>query len=238
MSYAQLCDPDEEMNWYERKNDCFCFLYPWNSAFLFRKSISLRSQKYGVHHIRWGGGTTIGVIFYLKNQVDFAKLKQKELESQSVFLLEEVSSLSELKENLESDLAVHEERSQIVSERLGDLEKVLGVNETDSELESRLDYAALTSSLRILMLAQIPSGSPVLGARTSSGYGKRIHPVTGQLKIHRGQDFAVNIGTPIYATADGVVEVTRISKTGSGNLFACYMRMDSVVRIHIYINLL
>ncbi|MCO4751878.1 hypothetical protein DK128_12680 [Vibrio cholerae O1 biovar El Tor] len=83
------------------------------------------------------------------------------------------------------------------------------------------------------MLAQIPSGSPVLGARTSSGYGKRIHPVTGQLKIHRGQDFAVNIGTPIYATADGVVEVTRISKTGSGILFACYMRMDSVVRIHI-----
>lgn len=185
-----------------------------------------------------GGGTTIGVIFYLKNQVDFAKLKQKELESQSVFLLEEVSSLSELKENLESDLAVHEERSQIVSERLGDLEKVLGVNETDSELESRLDYAALTSSLRILMLAQIPSGSPVLGARTSSGYGKRIHPVTGQLKIHRGQDFAVNIGTPIYATADGVVEVTRISKLDQVILFACYMRMDSVVRIHIYINLL
>ncbi|HAS2965817.1 TPA: M23 family metallopeptidase, partial [Vibrio cholerae] len=178
------------------------------------------------------------VIFYLKNQVDFAKLKQKELESQSVFLLEEVSSLSELKENLESDLAVHEERSQIVSERLGDLEKVLGVNETDSELESRLDYAALTSSLRILMLAQIPSGSPVLGARTSSGYGKRIHPVTGQLKIHRGQDFAVNIGTPIYATADGVVEVTRISKTGSGNfirLLHAYGFSSSYSHLHKFV---
>ncbi|MCX9714938.1 M23 family metallopeptidase [Vibrio cholerae] len=185
-----------------------------------------------------GGGTTIGVIFYLKNQVDFAKLKQKELESQSVFLLEEVSSLSELKENLESDLAVHEERSQIVSERLGDLEKVLGVNETDSELESRLDYAALTSSLRILMLAKIPSGSPVLGARTSSGYGKRIHPVTGQLKIHRGQDFAVNIGTPIYATADGVVEVTRISKTGSGNfirLLHAYGFSSSYSHLHKFV---
>lgn len=167
MSYAQLCDPDEEMNWYERKNDCFCFLYPWNSAFLFRKVFRFALKSMG--YIILVGGYYYWRNFYLKNQVDFAKLKQKELESQSVFLLEEVSSLSELKENLESDLAVHEERSQIVSERLGDLEKVLGVNETDSELESRLDYAALTSSLRILMLAQIPSGSPVLGARTSSG---------------------------------------------------------------------
>lgn len=79
---------------------------------------------------------TGGVIYYLKNQVDFAKLKQQELESQSTTLLEEVSSLRELKENLESDLAVREEKIQIVSDRLGDLEKVLGVDETGAELES------------------------------------------------------------------------------------------------------
>ncbi|ENM5776791.1 M23 family metallopeptidase [Vibrio mimicus] len=160
---------------------------------------------------------TGGVIYYLKNQVDFAKLKQQELESQSTTLLEEVSSLRELKENLESDLAVREEKIQIVSDRLGDLEKVLGVDETGAELESRLDAAAITSSVRTMMLTQIPSGSPVPGARISSGYGKRIHPVTKQAKLHRGQDFAVNIGTPIYAPADGVVEVTRASKVGSGN---------------------
>ncbi|CAH8193206.1 Peptidase M23 [Vibrio aestuarianus] len=160
---------------------------------------------------------TGGVIYYLVNEVDFAKLKQQELESQSMSLSEEVTSLKELKDNLENDLLEREEKMQLVSDRLGDLEKVLGVDESGAELESRLDTAAITSSVRMVMLTQIPSGAPVHNARISSGYGKRVHPVTGAVKVHRGQDFAVNTGTPIYAPADGVVEVTRASNKGSGN---------------------
>ncbi|MBD1565881.1 peptidoglycan DD-metalloendopeptidase family protein [Vibrio sp. SA48] len=160
---------------------------------------------------------TGGVIYYLVNEVDFAKLKQQELESQSMSLSEEVTSLKELKDNLENDLLEREEKMQLVSDRLGDLEKVLGVDESGAELESRLDTAAITSSVRMVMLTQIPSGAPVHNARISSGYGERIHPVTGAVKVHRGQDFAVNTGTPIYAPADGVVEVTRASNKGSGN---------------------
>ncbi|ENF8748007.1 peptidoglycan DD-metalloendopeptidase family protein [Vibrio fluvialis] len=158
-----------------------------------------------------------GVIYYLVGEVDFAKLKQQELESQSTSLNEEVASLKELKDNLENDLLEREEKMQIVSDRLGDLEKVLGVEDSGAELESRLDTAAITSSVRMVMLTQIPSGAPVHNARISSGYGKRVHPVTGQMKFHRGQDFAVNTGTPVYAPADGVVEVTRASSKGSGN---------------------
>ncbi|MCG6407975.1 peptidoglycan DD-metalloendopeptidase family protein [Vibrio fluvialis] len=158
-----------------------------------------------------------GVIYYLVGEVDFAKLKQQELESQSTSLNEEVASLKELKDNLENDLLEREEKMQIVSDRLGDLERVLGVEDSGAELESRLDTAAITSSVRMVMLTQIPSGAPVHNARISSGYGKRVHPVTGQVKFHRGQDFAVNTGTPVYAPADGVVEVTRASSKGSGN---------------------
>ncbi|MCG3761159.1 M23 family metallopeptidase [Vibrio cincinnatiensis] len=139
------------------------------------------------------------------------------IENQSSSLIDELSSLKDLKDNLENDLQDREEKMQIVSDRLGDLEKVLGVGESGAELESRLDTAAITSSVRMVMLSQIPSGSPVHDARISSGYGKRTHPVTGEVKYHRGQDFAVNIGTPIYAPADGVVEVTRASNQGSGN---------------------
>ncbi len=159
----------------------------------------------------------VGAIYYLNSEVDFAKLKQQELETQSSTLTEEVASLQELKVNLESDLVEREEKIQMVSDRLGDLEKVLGVEDSGSELESRLDAAAITSSVRMMMLTQIPSGAPVINARISSGYGKRVHPVTGKAKFHRGQDFAVNTGTPIYAPADGVVEVSRPSKEGSGN---------------------
>ncbi len=158
-----------------------------------------------------------GVIYYLSSEVDFAKLKQQELENQSSSLLGELSSLQELKNNLEHDLQEREEKMQLVADRLGDLEKVLGVEDSGAELESRLDTAAITSSVRMVMLTQIPSGAPVHEARISSGYGKRTHPVTGKVLFHRGQDFAVNIGTPVYAPADGVVEVTRASNQGSGN---------------------
>nr|WP_237668716.1 M23 family metallopeptidase [Vibrio sp. V39_P1S14PM300] len=160
---------------------------------------------------------TGGVIYYLKNEVDFAKIKQREIETKSMSLSEEVTSLKELKDNLESDLVEREERINLVADRLGDLEKVLGVEEGAGALETRLDAAAITSSVRMVMLTQIPSGSPVQHARISSGYGKRKHPVTGKMKFHRGQDFAVNIGTPVYAPADGVVEVVRPSNKGSGN---------------------
>ncbi len=156
-------------------------------------------------------------IYKLANDVYFAKLKQVELENKSLTLTEEVTSLKQLKTSLEGDLLDREEKIQVVSDRLGDLEKVLGMEDTGSELESRLDTAAITSSVRMVMLTQIPSGSPVHNARISSGYGKRTHPVTGNVKFHRGQDFAVNTGTPIYAPADGVVEVTRSSNKGSGN---------------------
>ncbi|MFP3980771.1 MAG: peptidoglycan DD-metalloendopeptidase family protein [Desulfobacterales bacterium] len=48
--------------------------------------------------------------------------------------------------------------------------------------------------------------TPVEGARTSSGYGMRKHPILGYNKMHEGLDFAAPSGTPIMAAGDGVVE--------------------------------
>ena len=48
----------------------------------------------------------------------------------------------------------------------------------------------------------------------SSGFGYRIHPVTGEKKMHSGVDLGLPTGTPIYAVADGVVE-------SSGDLGNC-----------------
>lgn len=47
--------------------------------------------------------------------------------------------------------------------------------------------------------------TPIDGARLSSRFGKRRHPVLGYTKMHRGVDFAAATGTPIYAAGDGVV---------------------------------
>lgn len=48
--------------------------------------------------------------------------------------------------------------------------------------------------------------TPINGARVSSGYGRRHHPVLGYTKVHKGIDFAAPTGTPIFAAGDGVIE--------------------------------
>jgi len=55
--------------------------------------------------------------------------------------------------------------------------------------------------------------TPVNGARLSSGYGARRHPVLGYKKMHKGVDFAAPRGTPILAAGSGVVE--RANRFGS-----------------------
>lgn len=58
--------------------------------------------------------------------------------------------------------------------------------------------------------------TPIDGARLSSRFGKRRHPVLGYTKMHRGVDFAAATGTPIYAAGDGVISY-RGRKGGYGN---------------------
>lgn len=48
--------------------------------------------------------------------------------------------------------------------------------------------------------------SPIDGARMSSGFGMRRHPVLGFSRMHKGIDFAAPTGTPIMAAGTGVVE--------------------------------
>lgn len=51
----------------------------------------------------------------------------------------------------------------------------------------------------------VPSIDPVRAMRVSSGFGRRRAPMRGASRNHKGIDFAGPIGTPIYATADGIV---------------------------------
>lgn len=54
------------------------------------------------------------------------------------------------------------------------------------------------------LLSATPSVRPT-GGWLSSGFGYRKDPFTGRSKLHKGLDFAANIGTPVYAPADGIV---------------------------------
>lgn len=67
------------------------------------------------------------------------------------------------------------------------------------------------STVRALMM------TPVDGARISSKFGPRFHPVLHYLKVHKGTDFAAPTGTPIFASGDATV-VWAAMKGANGNL--------------------
>ncbi|WP_300528265.1 peptidoglycan DD-metalloendopeptidase family protein [Maricaulis sp.] len=70
------------------------------------------------------------------------------------------------------------------------------------------------SAQRLLML------TPINGARLSSHFGRRRHPILGYTRNHNGTDFAAPTGTPIFAAGNGVV--LRANRFGS---FGNYIRL-------------
>ncbi|MEE8334273.1 MAG: peptidoglycan DD-metalloendopeptidase family protein [Alphaproteobacteria bacterium] len=62
--------------------------------------------------------------------------------------------------------------------------------------------------------------TPINGARLSSGFGRRRHPILGYNRMHRGVDFAAPRGTPIYAAGGG-----RIRYVGRKGAYGRYIRI-------------
>ena len=95
---------------------------------------------------------------------------------------------------------------------------------TLNNLSARIDYQ--TKSYQTIdgfiknkeqLLSCTPAIQPVSNKdlkRIASGFGYRIDPVYKTTKFHAGLDFAASVGTPIYATANGTVEVA--GNTGNG----------------------
>lgn len=72
-------------------------------------------------------------------------------------------------------------------------------------------YEEIISHLseRTEILNSTPSIRPVPHGFISSSFGRRMDPFTGRLSRHRGVDYSVRMGAPIFATADGVVSYAR-----------------------------
>ena len=91
----------------------------------------------------------------------------------------------------------------------------LSVQNTDLKLykfeyENKIDYFDENGkSIRKTLMK-----TPINGARLSSSFGKRKHPILGFTKMHTGTDFAAPKGTPIMASGDGII--TKASWCGGG----------------------
>lgn len=72
----------------------------------------------------------------------------------------------------------------------------------------------------LLSLGTLEWTTPVLGV-LSSGFGYRIHPISGGDSVHNGLDIVGAVGDPIYAFADGTVEYI-----GESEEYGLYLRID------------
>ncbi|SEH92040.1 Peptidase family M23 [Rheinheimera pacifica] len=162
---------------------------------------------------------TAAVIDYLLRTVDKSQHQRTALTEQAASLRAEIDALNHSKQQLELELSAKQDEMQLVTSRVGEIELALGLEQQyPQNLENRLDTASVNSAARQAMLQLVPNGSPLEFRRRSSRFGVREHPIIGKQQHHKGVDLSASRGTPIYAPADGVVEVVLSNKHGYGNL--------------------
>jgi murein DD-endopeptidase MepM/ murein hydrolase activator NlpD len=162
---------------------------------------------------------TAAVIDYLLRSVEKSQHERSQLSQHANSLRTEIADLTSSKLQLEQELGAKQDEMLQVINRVGEIELALGLEQQyPQNLENRLDTASVNSSARQAMLQLVPNGSPLDFNRRSSRFGLRSHPIVGKQQHHKGVDLSANRGTPIYAPADGVIEVIRPSKSGYGNL--------------------
>ncbi|MBF6057310.1 MULTISPECIES: M23 family metallopeptidase [Thiomicrorhabdus] len=132
-----------------------------------------------------------------------------------------------LKEKIltERELTQKSDQLTFLDQTLQGVEDLIGLkgNGVDSvDYQDRMKRVQLDSLGKRLMLELIPSGSAVKNYKgLTSPYGYRKHPITGLRQMHGGIDYKAEMGEPVLATADGVVQFAGYNKSsGYGNLIS------------------
>ncbi|KAB0612143.1 peptidoglycan DD-metalloendopeptidase family protein [Campylobacter hyointestinalis] len=154
----------------------------------------------------------LAYISYLENRTNSLKQKRDELTKiKNELFLEN--------EKMQKKIAASNEEFAAIEDKIALLEDQLGLN-TDNNItmETRLENLILTSSQQQLMFSMIPNGEVIKSNGVSAGFGWRSHPILNKKEFHPGIDLRADIGTPIYAPADGVIEFAGYNNSGFGYL--------------------
>ena len=144
------------------------------------------------------------VLNYLSNNVDKLQKEKKELKKQieiSTQTLEAISEqLAEAENLIGLNLAKEKEKEENKKR-----EEQKKSKELKKKKEESLDKDSLSKEEFLFLSKLIPNGKPLQYKRISTRFGFRRHPITKRKEFHPANDLTADVGTPIYAPANGVV---------------------------------
>jgi len=166
------------------------------------------------------GFVAVGTILYLNYSVENAE--KKRISTEKAYGNLKIKNLKLDKNIQETQIALIAKKRELneVSDSLTEIETLIGLAPlADMSLQERVNVTKLNSEHMAALLQFIPNGSPIEYRGITSKYGYRIHPTLRRKEFHRGVDMKAKMKTPVYATADGVIEYAGFNKkSGFGRL--------------------
>ncbi|WP_294961916.1 M23 family metallopeptidase [Sulfurimonas sp.] len=176
--------------------------------------------RYAALFLGFVGLIAVGTILYLDYAVDQIEIKRENTQLAYNTLKEKNAQLDQSMRDTQMALLVKKKELNEVSDSLSEIETLIGLAPVqEMTLQERVSITKLNSEHMATLLQFIPSGSPIEYKGVTSKFGYRVHPTLKRKEFHRGLDMKARMKTPVYATADGIVEYAGLhKKSGFGRL--------------------
>ncbi|MCF6310020.1 MAG: M23 family metallopeptidase [Sulfurimonas sp.] len=182
--------------------------------------IMKKATIYAVSFFAFIALVAVGTILYLNSSLDAIEVKRQSVQNAYTSLKQKNIELDENIKN--TQLALIDKKRELieVSDSLSEIETLIGLAPVaDMSLQERVNATKLNSEHMATLMQFIPNGSPVEYKGITSKFGYRTHPTLKTRELHRGIDMRAKMNTPVYATADGIVEWAGVHKrSGFGKL--------------------
>jgi len=163
------------------------------------------------------GGVTI---YYLNYEVGNIETKRVKVQTAYDEIEKKNKILDINMKETEKILQVKKEELDDLSTSLSEIENMIGLNPPeDTPIKERINLTKVNSQEMVVLLQFVPSGSPIKFKGITSKFGYRMHPILKRREFHYGIDMRAKMRTPVYATADGIIEWSGLKKkSGYGRL--------------------
>ena len=161
-----------------------------------------------------------GTILYLNESVDKIELKRSGVAKALLELKESNIDLQESMQTTKDSLQLKKKELGELSDSLSEIEVLIGLKPLpETSIKERVSATKIDSQHRAVLMQLVPNGSPIEYKGITSKFGYRTHPTLNKREYHRGTDMRSKMKTPVYATADGIVEWSGMHKSsGFGRL--------------------